>query len=383
MEEKGKIGQGIVERLGEIKDQRREWGNKRHELVDILFIALCTIVCGLTDFEDMVIFGRERIEWLRKYVRLEHGIPSASTFERVFQAMRPEAMGVFYRSWASSMREEKRSQISLDGKTICGAGAAQKVHIVSAWAQEEGLCLGQIRVDEKSNEITAIPELLAILDIRECVVTLDAMGCQKEIAKEIITRGGEYVLAVKGNHPTLANEVKECFEWVDRENPTDIKVEKWLGGYEKEHGRIEHREVRVMPCPEWPGVQAEWTSLKTLVHYRCSRESTGDQSGAKVWSDRYYISSLDCSAQEMSQYLRNHWAIENQLHWLLDVRFREDASTIRMYNAPENLNTLRKVAATLLRNTPTVKKTSVKGKMTRAALNAGFLETVLFALGSP
>jgi predicted transposase YbfD/YdcC len=332
----------------------------------------------MTGFDEMVIFAEERKKWLRKYIRMENGVTSVSTFERVFQALSAEAMQQFYRSWADSiraMREEKGDQICIDGKSIRGAGAAQKVHMLSAWAHEDGLCLGQIRVDERSNEIPAIPELLSLLDAKGSVVSIDAMGCQKGIAKKIIEESADYVLAVKENQPTLAGEIEECFSWIDSEAPKEIIVDQWKGRYEKEHGRIERREVRVIPCPEWPGVKEEWAGIATLVEYRCSREVIGEE---KTQSTRYYISSLRCSAQKMAQYLRNHWSIENRLHWMLDVLFDEDAALVRMENAPENLNTLRKVALSMLKNVPTPKKSSIKGKMARAAMSPAFLEKVLF-----
>ena len=350
-------------------------------MVDILFIALCPIMCGMPGFEEMVIFGEERIEWLRRYVELRNGIPSVSTFERVFQALNTEAMQLFYRSWTEGLRGlcvNEGGQICVDGKSVRGAGAAQKVHMVSAWAHEEGLCLGQIRVEERSNEITAIPELLALLDVRGSVLSIDAIGCQKEIAEQIVGKGGQYVLAVKENQPTLSREIEECFTWIEEQKPKEIEVEHWEGKYEKGHGRIERREVRMISCPSWPGVQEEWKGIATLVEYKCSREVIGE---GKTQSTRYYISSLTCSAQKMSRYLRNHWSIENRLHWMLDVTFEEDASLIRMQNAPENLNVLRKVALSLLRDTPTPKKSSAKSKMARAAMSTAFLENTLF--GTP
>ena len=376
-ENRGRI---VVRQLKQVEDYRRGWGNKRHELVDVLFIALCAIMCEMTDFEDMMVFAQERKEWLRKYVELKNGVPSVSTYARVFRAMRPAALERYYRSWVKGMKGIEQGQTCIDGKSICGAGAVQKVHMVSAWAHEQGLSLGQIRVDEKSNEITAIPELLALLDIEGSVITIDAMGCQKEIAKAIIKGKGDYVLAVKDNQPTLAKEVAECFHWTDEERPEGIQIDQWKSGYEKDHGRIESRQVRVMVCPERTGVKSEWTGLASLVEYRCSRQVIGKD---KTWSTRYYISSLTCSAEEMGRYLRNHWSIENRLHWMLDVAFHEDESKVRVQNAPENLNVLRKVAMALMRSTPTAKKRSAKGKMFRAALSTSFLEQALFAPPGP
>lgn len=169
--------------LSGIEDKRRQWGNLRHKLTDILFIILCAIMCGMEDIDGIAIFGEERQEWLRKYIEMKNGAPSYATYERILRMLEPKEIEKFYRSWAKSLHsDEGTSQISIDGKTICGAGAEQKVHMVSAWAKEDGLCLGQIKTDEKTNEITAIPELVKLLDVSECVVSIDAMGCQKKIA---------------------------------------------------------------------------------------------------------------------------------------------------------------------------------------------------------
>lgn len=365
----------IIERLEEIEDPRRSWGNKRHLLVDILFITLCAIASGMSEIDEIIIFAKERKEWLKKYISLKGGIPSYSTFERVYRMLTPKAMRIFYESWVMAIRPEgENKQVCIDGKSIRGAGAAQKINMVSAWMHEEGLCLGQLRTDKKSNEITAIPELLEMLDISHCVVSIDAIGCQTEISEKIVAKNGDYVLAVKENQPTLMDDIKEYFNWIDREKPRNIVCDHWIGGFEKNHGRIEQRKVSVCTSLDFPEMTSRWKNLRSIVRYECSREIKQ----VKTVCTRYYISSLNVSAEVMASYLRGHWSIENQLHWLLDVALKEDASLIRTDHAPENFNVLRKVVLNLLRNTPTDKKTSIKGKMLRASMNTDFLELVLF-----
>lgn len=375
----------LLEELATIEDKRRQWGNLRHKLVEILFICICAIMCGMEDIEGIAIFGQERQEWLRKYIELKNGAPSAATYERVLRMMEPKELEKFYRSWAKALHEESEtSQISIDGKTICGAGAAQKVHMVSAWAKEDGLCLGQVRTEEKSNEITAIPELLKLIDVSECVVSIDAMGCQKKIAEAIRGKDADYLLAVKGNQPALHEGISEYMESIEAGHEPEAIVDRWNSGCEKSHGRIERRIVTVCACPEWKGVTDEWKDIHTLIRYDCIRERIGqtdekaDLSSTSTYT-RYYISSIRAvDAKLISGYLRGHWAIENQLHWMLDVVFREDSSTVRMNHAPENLNILRKTALSLLRSTPTSKRMSTRAKLAKAALNPDFLSLALF-----
>ena len=367
----------ILERLSMIEDSRRGWGNFRHPLDEILFIALCAIIAGLTGFEEMSLFGQQRQEWFKKYLPLKNGIPSESTFERVFAALKPTELEKFYQSWALSLRQEGNGKhLSIDGKTICGASsAAQKVHMVSAWLSESGLCLGQLRTNEKSNEITTIPELLDMLDISGCVVTIDAMGCQKEIAKKICSKKGDYILAVKENQPTLLSDIRQYFRWLDEEHPPDIPYDRCKASLEKGHGRIERRSVEVCKIENWPDMSKAWKNVGSIVRYDCER-IIGEEVSR---STRYYISSLsDCSAEKMLGYLRSHWSIENQLHWMLDVTMKEDSCQVRKNNAAENLNRIRKMALSLLRKTPTAKKLSAKSKTFLAVSDMTFLELVLF-----
>lgn len=381
-EELGKSLYEMLDELEKLEDPRRRWGHKLHALTDILFIVLCAIMCGMQDIDGIVIFGQERKAWLKQYIPLKNDVPSYSTFERVLGMIKPKVLDGFYRGWVKSLQKERDfAQVSIDGKTICGAGAMQKVHMVSALARENGLCLGQVRTSEKSNEIPAIKELIEMLDVSECVVTIDAMGCQREIATAIVKGKADYLLAVKGNQATMHEEVVEYMNFVVQEHPENVALNVWTSPVEKGHGRIEQRTVTVASCPDWEDMKRDWQDLHTLIRYDVSREVLKD--GKKTFSTRYYISSIQAlNAELIAGYLRGHWAIENQLHWVLDVVFKEDASTIRMNHAPENLNLLRKIAIGFMRNFPTEKKQSGKAKLARAAFNPLFLQNALFGVDS-
>ncbi len=368
----------LLDRLSQMPDERRSGYNKRHSLVDILFICICATICKMETIEEIVLFAQGREDWLHNYICLENGIPSYSTFERVLRITKPKYLEQFYREWISELLATRSvgtlGQVAIDGKTVCGASAAQKVHMLSAWAHEYGLSLGQVAVDEKTNEITAIPELLDALDLRESVVTIDAIGCQKAIAEKIIDNQANYVLALKGNQPMLYDEVKEYVHWVERKRPHDIVFDHWRSRYEKGHGRLERRTVTVCNCQDWPGVSDAWKGLQSVVRYECERAAKGVRS----IHTQYYISSLQSvSAQQMAEYLRNHWSIENNLHWMLDVNFGEDACLVRTDHSPQNLNILRKCAMVLLKEDKSSKRTSLKGKMTHAALDTAYLDSIL------
>ena len=231
-------------------------------MIDILFVCLCAIMSGMEDIDGIVIFGEERQEWLKQYIELKNGVPSYATYERVLRMLEPKELEKFYRAWAEALHDKKgTSQISIDGKTICGAGAAQKVHMVSAWAKEDGLCLGQLKTSEKSNEITAIPELVKMLDIAECVVSIDAMGCQKDIAEKIQKQGGDYLFAVKGNQGRLNKAFEEKFPLKELNNPEHDSY----AISEKSHGREEIRLHIVCDVPdELIDFTFEWKGLKKL-----------------------------------------------------------------------------------------------------------------------
>jgi predicted transposase YbfD/YdcC len=328
----------------------------------------------------METFGEYREAELRKFLELPNGIPDESTFSRVFKRVKPEQLSQCLYEWLAEARETAGRLVNIDGKTIRGSGdsAHNPVHVVSAWAGEEEIVLGQVAVDEKSNEITAIPKLLDLLDIKGSVVTIDAMGCQTDIAKKIREKKADYILAVKDNQPTLHEDIREYFEGLESGEIRDIPDDLWVTETEKEHGRIEKREVRVVSDIRWLSGREQWADLKSIIQYRAYRTVKG----TTTKTDRYYISSSDMDADEFYRCLRGHWSIENRLHWSLDVMFREDAARVNKDHAPENLNILRKMALSLLRAAPIPEKhiTRMTGPKRRfaASMCADYMFTVLF-----
>jgi predicted transposase YbfD/YdcC len=325
----------------------------------------------------MEAFGLEREEELKKFLELTNGIPDDGTFFRVFQRVKPTELSSHLYSWLAEEREICGQSINIDGKTIRGSGKGDRkaVHIVSAWVGEAEIVLGQLAVDEKSNEITAIPKLLELFDIEGATVTIDAMGCQTEIAKKIREKKGNYILAVKDNQKTLHQGIRDYFEGLECGDIRDLPDDIWITGEERKHGRVEQREVRSVTDIEWLEGKSNWKDLKSIIQYRSWRNG--------VMTDRYYISNADMSAEEFYRHIRGHWSIENKLHWSLDVVFREDASLTCKGNAPENLNILRKIALSLLRaaENPAFKgKKKMSGPKRRflASMNPGYMFDVLF-----
>jgi predicted transposase YbfD/YdcC len=321
--------------LKQVTDPRRSWGNKRHMLEEILVIGLCSTLSAGVDFVDMEDFGNDRIEWLKGFLELPNGIPDSDTFRRVFERVCPIELKKCLVAWLDSQREGKRL-VNVDGKTIRGSTSDKHgaYHVVSAWVEEERLTLGEIKTEEKSNEIKAIPQLLELINVEGDVVSIDAMGCQIDIATAIRKKKADYLLAVKANQGTLFEDITSYFD-----KPEGLPHERWQGKFEKDHGRIERRKVTVAPAG-WLDCAANWQDIQTIICYTCSRE----KNGVKTVSNRYYISSLDSTPEHFAKLVRGHWSIENHLHWALDVVFREDASRARKDNSPLNLNVLRKIA---------------------------------------
>ncbi len=371
--------EGMVDALSAVSDPRRDYGNLRHKLMSILVIGLCSTICGGTNYEDMEEFAEAREEWLRTFLDLPNGIPSADTFQRVFQRLDSAQLLLCLNQWLETdpLNVSGGRLVNIDGKTIRGSGAyaerQSSFHVLSAWVHEHNMVLGQLDVDGKSNEITAIPELLDMIDIQGDIVTIDAMGCQKDIAAKIRSKEADYVLAVKGNHSTLYEDIQDYFAWAQRE-PEKLASYRWVGEIEKDHGRIERREVTTITNVEWLRRVGEWKDLTTIIRYRSTRY-TDD---GKTSTDRYYISSFETTPEQFGYLIRNHWSIENRLHWTLDVTFREDASKVCKDRSPLNLSVLRKIALSRLQKAPTPKKISLHRKMLRAALNTDFLQLVLF-----
>lgn len=363
----------------QVEDPRAD--NRSHKLSDVLFIACCAVICGAESWDDIELYGRSKFEWLKGILELPHGIPSDDTFRRVFTLLNPEVFEEAFRAWISSLVSCVSGDIiPIDGKRLRGAFRASKenvIHQVSAWSCNHQLVLGQVKTESKSNEITAIPKLLKLLDIKGAVVTIDAMGTQKNIAAQIIEQGGDYLLALKGNHGTLQQDVSEYFDYIEQKGLLE-RVADSSETIDKGHGRLETRHCRIVTDIEWLEGREQWVGLNTLVEIRSLTEHLSE--GRTTSETRYYISSLERSAEEFQSIVRAHWQIENNLHWVLDVSFSEDASLIHTPNAAENFSLLRKIALVLLKKDKT--KGSLKGKRKRAGWNNDFLLSLLSLLNT-
>jgi predicted transposase YbfD/YdcC len=354
-----------------LKDPRIK-RRRRHLLLDIVVITICGVICGCNDWQQIETFARGRHDWLKRFLRLPQGIPSHDTFERVFDRLNPEAFQACFREWMQALHETLGlSQIAIDGKTLrgSGAGGVAALHLVSAWATANCLSLGQIAVAEKSNEIPAIPQLLELLELQGALVTIDAMGCQKEIAAKIVASGADYVLTVKDNQPTLLAEVEACFANAVKEEFANREHESYQTE-ERGHGREETRYYHIIHDPQLPS-QQDWAGLRVIG--MCCCECTRD---GKLSSEvRYFIGSRKAKAKVYGNALRNHWGIENNLHWQLDVSFAEDKNRVSKRRGAENLALVRRLALSLLKQHPA--KRSIACKRLLAALDPAFLAEVL------
>jgi predicted transposase YbfD/YdcC len=361
----------------------RDWRGCRHELSDIVIISILAVICGAEHWTEIEAFGEAKEEWLRNFLKLPNGIPSHDTFGEVFAAINPEAFELCFRAWTAAVAGMIAGVVAIDGKTLRGSfdttGGKAAVHMVSAWAADNGVVFGQIAVDDKSNEITAIPALLEMLRIKGLIVTIDAMGCQKNIAGQIVKQQGDYVLAVKDNQPTLHKDIKEMFDWAERRNYAGLE-HAHSEEISKGHGRIETRRVSVL----WELSQikdaAAWPGLRCIARVRSER-TIGQNTTIE---HRYYISSVHTrKATELGRAIRAHWGIENGLHWRLDVTFGEDSSRVRTRNAAQNLSRLKRITLNLLKLAPPTKANSIKSKRFVAALDHQYLLKVLSATAAP
>lgn len=359
----------IIKCAEKVRDPRRDYGNKRHSFVAILMIGLLTYICGGKDFAQMEEFGKTKIAWLSEFLDMPNGTPSSDTFRRVFECIEPDELAQCLDNCLFDVQENIKS-IAIDGKTIRGSGNDEHspYHVVSAWAGASGLTLGQVVVDQKSNEITAIPLLLDTLDIKGAVVTIDAMGCQRDIASIIIGKGADYCFALKGNHKNLYKQVVVAFKAIDDGDRVSCLDEFIFNS--NGHGRIEKRIITVISADKFPD-RANWEGINSIV--RCRYISIIN--GSETVTNRYFLTSLPANARRIGGIIRGHWSIENQLHWMLDVVFEEDAARARKDNSPLNLNILRKTALSLLLKVKG-KRESLKRLMFRAAMNTNFLELV-------
>jgi predicted transposase YbfD/YdcC len=374
----------LIEHFENLPDPRVN-RTKDHELIDVLVIAVCTLLCAGESFNDMEDFGRAKEDWFKTFLTLRNGIPSHDTFNRVFAALDPKAFLDCFLRWTQSLRQAVAQEIvALDGKALRRAlNHDQSVkYVVSAWAESNGLVLGQLKVADKSNEITALPELLRVLELSGCIVTVDAMGCQRNTAKEITEADADYVLALKGNQERVHAEVKSFLDAAVAERsaprPVGAKLSKAaaqlavLETVEKDHGRIETRRYYQSTELDWFADRAKWVGLRSVGMVEAIREVGGQ--ATVEW--RYYLSSLPLDVVTFARAVRGHWGVENKLHWVLDVQMREDQSRARAGYAAENLATLRRLALNLLKREKT-KRRGVKGKQLNASWDHAYLLRLL------
>lgn len=370
----------LISYFADLPDPRIE-RTKLHSLLDILVLAISAVICGAEGWTDIEAFGKSKEAWLKQFLELKNGIPSHDTFSRVFERLEAEAFEARFIAWVASLGQ-LNGHIAIDGKTLRHSydkthrkGA---LHLVSAWASESRLVLGQVQTREKSNEITAIPQLLEMLALKGCLVSIDAMGCQTEIAHQIIEQEGDYLLAVKDNQKYLAEDIKDVFdlEFAEKVPFSGIKHD-YARTIEKGHGRIEIRECWTISDPAFINYlrnHRAWANLQTIAMVKATRRSQGHES----IQNRYYISSLPVDAKVILKASRQHWGIENALHWVLDVVFREDEARMRRGNTAHNFALLRHLALNLLRREKSSRR-SIRGKRLKAAWDENYLLKVLFS----
>lgn len=344
---------------------------RRHELLDIVAITICAVICGADSWVDVARCGAAKHDWLKGFLRLPNGIPSHDTIGRVFAALDPAPFRAGFATWVAEVADAVGvKHVAIDGKTVRGsrAGGRTALHLVRAWAAEARLTLGQEAVEEKSNEITAIPRLLAVLDLTGALVTIDAMGGQREIAGMVIERGGDYVLAVKENQPTLSAEIERMGEAARATEYAGVDGHRTEG---RAHGRDEWRACWVLTDRTALGERPKWPGLRSVAVVVRDRTVAGKNS----CETRYYISSRAMTAKEFLDVIRAHWGIENSLHWVLDVSFGEDRSRVRTDHGPENFALVRRMAVSILQADES--KGSIRGKRLTAGWNNEFLEDLL------
>jgi predicted transposase YbfD/YdcC len=368
--------------FGDISDYRQKVKIK-HLFSEILFIIVLATIAGAEDAVDIANYAKSKYNWLSTFLKLEYRTPSHDTFNRVLCMINPEEFEARFIDWVSHYRDQlpcskEKDIIPIDGKTICNSrddyNAKKAIHMVSAISTKHGLILGQKKCEEKSNEITAIPELLDVLDIMGSIITIDAMGCQKKIAEKIIFKKADYILALKGNQGNLNDEVKGFFDKVKHPEfkhyiyQTDSQTEKG-------HGRIETRECTTIKKLDWLLEPANWDSLNCIVQIK----STVIKNNKQTIEERYYITSLDGDAKFINQAIRTHWHIENKLHWVLDVIFKEDYCRLRKGNGAENMNIIRKIALNKMM-ADTSEKSNIKGKRKRCGWDDNYAAKILWEM---
>jgi predicted transposase YbfD/YdcC len=370
----------IVEHFSDVKDIRIDRG-KKHKLIDIITIAICAVVCGADGWIDIEMYGIAREKWLGKFLELPNGIPSHDTFARVFSQINPDEFNKSFLNWIKGISKITAGEIiAFDGKQSRNSGDEKNgkgvINTVSAWAASNRLVLGQKKVEGKSNEITALPELIKVLDLAGCIVTIDAMGCQREIVSKIVEKDADYIIAVKKNQPTLYEQIEQLFKQAIKTQGKDLNMSSF-NSREMNRGREEIRNyLMITDVAERIDPLQKWKKLTSIGMVESVRVVNGKTSV----ETRYFISSLEKNAQRLAEGIRGHWSIENSLHWVLDVAFDEDNSRIRKDNAPANFAALRHIAVNIIGQNKS-RKLSVRSKRFLATLDEEYsielLESVL------
>ncbi|MBX2863809.1 MAG: ISAs1 family transposase [Leptolyngbyaceae cyanobacterium MAG.088] len=373
------VQQQWLSQFSELEDPRGAQGIE-HPFLSIVLIAILATIGGANGWEDIETYAESHSQWLDTFLFLPNGVPHADTYRRVFERCEPQSLERCFRNWVAQLVQSTGAQvIPIDGKTLKGSydrnSSQSALHVVSAWASEHRLLLGQVKVESKTNEIKAIPALLELLDISGCVITIDAMGTQHEIARQIVAKGADYVLCLKANHPPLWAQVNTWFEKALSNDFADIK-HTHDQRVEAGHHRREHRQVWAVPLSQMGPLHeiGQWRGLRTLVLVKRVRHLWNKTTEEVM----FYLSSLPCDAARLGRVIRAHWGIENQLHWVLDVTFGEDASRIRSGHAPENMCLLRRLAIGVL-NQETSNKRSLRHKTKQAAMSPDYMIKVLAA----
>ncbi len=355
----------------------RVTGRCDHKMIDIVVLSVCAVICGADTWVGIHDFGVAKEAWLRNFLELPNGIPSHDTIGRFFSLLSPVKFESCFLNWVQDVFQVAGAQIiPVDGKTLKGSYDKRSnkaaIHMVSAWASSNGIVLGQIKTDEKSNEITAIPELLNLLDINGCIITIDAMGCQKGIVKTIVDNEADYVIAVKENQPTLYNEIIESIDGAIENQSTKNDLIDYYETTDTSHGRQEIRRYYIMDYLDDIPSAIDWEELNSVGMVETIRTFNNKTSTNR----RYFIGSIEKDARSLGVAIRSHWGIENSLHWVLDVAFREDACRVRKDHAAENFSVIKRTALNLLKNESTLKR-GVKSKRNNAGWDTRYLEKVI------